>query len=124
MIYSTWRNQSYYSAEERVEGSPARFFAMKSQEIRDILRIADVKIACLEDDPTTIIGYCVLQNTHLYWIYVKPDYRLQGIAKLLVPKDIRTVPQKLTKMGAKLVEKKKLKRENDNGRNSEDRQEN
>jgi GNAT superfamily N-acetyltransferase len=122
MIYSSWRNQSYYSAEKKIEGSPTRFFAMKSQQIRDILIKANVKIACLEDDPSTIIGYCVNTGSHLNWVYVKPDYRLQGIAKLLVPKDTQTVSSDLTKTGAKIVEMKKLKKENDHGRNSEDRQ--
>jgi GNAT superfamily N-acetyltransferase len=107
-IYSTWRNQAYYSSLERPLGSPQVFFKRVSMIIFNILKEAKVRIACLQEDPNTIIGYSVSTGDHLNWIYVKEPYRNKGIASLLWPTEIKTVTCYLTKIGAKIADKKKL----------------
>lgn len=122
LVYSTWKNGSYYSSLKNPDESTFKFFPKKTQEIKAILETAKVNIACLSDSPETIIGYSVSRGTHLDWIYVKPEYRLQGIAKLLLPKNIDTYTSDLTFTGSKIVKKKKLKlKENEDGR-TENRQ--
>lgn len=116
-IYSTWRNSAFFSASNPSTISPTKFFTNKSREIKDILSKANIKVACLEDSKETIIGYSVSRGTHLDWIYVKPAYRMQGIAALLIPKDMKTVTSDLTKTGEKIVKLKNLKKENEDGRN-------
>lgn len=47
-----------------------------------------VKIACLSDDPDTILGYSILSKdfTTVHWVYLKKDWRSKfGIFKQLVP---------------------------------------
>lgn len=121
-IRSSWSNASYFSALIKKKEEAPIYVERKYNEIKDILSYADIKVACLEDSRSTIIGYCVTTGTHLNWIHVKVSYRLQGIAKLLFPKGIESVTDDVTKSGNRIVQKKKLKKENDNGRNSEDRQ--
>lgn len=107
-IYSTWRNQAYYSALMKPEGNPTVFFKRVSRIIQNILKSAQVRIACLYDDPHIIIGYAVYTGDHLNWIYVKQEYRNKGIASMLWPKEIKTVTCYLTKIGAKIADKKNL----------------
>lgn len=123
-IYSAWRNNSYYSAVKKPEGAPSAFFTRQSQKIKKILEKALIKIACFQDTPTVIVGYSVSTGTNLDWIFVKPDYRLKGIGKLLMPKDIKTVSKEdLTKIGRNIVEKKNLKfKGEENGRNRQENQ--
>jgi hypothetical protein len=87
---------------------------MQTAKIKDILKDAEVRIACLEDAPEVIVGYSVFSGTHLYFIYVKDGFRLKGIGALLAPKKIDTVSKELTKVGRIIVNKKNLK-ENDHG---------
>lgn len=111
-IYATWRNSSYFGSGMHKEHAD-RFFKKLTLKIRQTLRNALVFIACLEDDPMTIIGYSVSTGTHLDWIYVKPGeddcFRKKGIATMLMPKTIETVTDQLTKVGREIVDKKNLK---------------
>ena len=118
MIYSTWRNSSYYSAVSRPEMPTNEAFRIKTIEIKNIMTNCEAKVACLKDSPDTIIGYSIWDDKHLYWVYVKPEYRRQGIAKRLVPKDIETIPEELTALGERIAEKKPFKKEKKHGRNS------
>lgn len=111
-IYSTWRNSSYYGSGVH-QGGADKFFKKQTAKIKQILKDALIFIACLEDDPMTIIGYSVTTGTHLDWIYVKPGeddcFRKKGIATMLMPKTIQTVTHQLTKIGREIVIKKNLK---------------
>lgn len=108
-IYSSWRNAACYgtarAAQQKVDSD---FFKQKTVSIRNILKTATVRIACLEDDPMTIVGYSVTRDAHLEFIYVKIEFRGKGIATLLMPKDVRTVTPDLTKIGAIIAQKKGL----------------
>jgi GNAT superfamily N-acetyltransferase len=107
-IYATWRNSAYYGVPRGTEDAK-EFFADLTQKIKDILPGAKVRVACLEDDPSTILGYSVATGTHLDWIYVKVEYRHMGIGNMLMPKDIETVTDRFTKIGRVIFEKKNLK---------------
>ncbi len=107
-IFTTWRNSAYYGSGGHGE-SANRFFKKHTAVMKDILRVASVRIACLEDHPDTIIGYSVYTGNHLDWIYVKVDFRCKGIGSLLMPKNIESVTDPVTKIGHAIFEKKKLK---------------
>jgi len=67
---------------------------------------AIVKVACLSDDPDTIIGYSILSADYVtvHWVYVKSKWRLHGIAKRLVPEHPTAVSH-LTELGKTLLPK-------------------
>ncbi len=120
-VYATWRNSAFYGVPRRTSEAKAlaekarvTFFKGMTRDIREILKSATVRIACLEDDPGMIVGYSVATGTHLNWIYVKVEYRLKGIGRMLMPKDILTVTSHLTKIGEVIVENKKLKTRGEN----------
>jgi hypothetical protein len=67
-----------------------------------------IKVACLKEDPTVIIGYVVLSRNHdniLHWAHVKKPFRGIGVAKDLTPKSVNTVTH-LTKPGVSILKKK------------------
>lgn len=123
MIYATWRNGRYYGMKdkhrEKHRGDSTIVFRRLTSEIAQAMNEAQVKIACLEDDPTIIVGYVVFHGNHLDWIYVKEDYRKQGVASLLIPKDIQTITATPTKLGSSLwAQKNKGKNHGSEGRAS------
>ncbi len=107
-IYASWRNAAYYGSDERDDDAKG-FFKRQTVFIRDVLKKATVLIACVEDAPEVLLGYAVFTGNHLHWVYVKLEFRARGIGAALVPKDIETVSPYLTKIGAVIVEMKKLK---------------
>lgn len=109
IVYATWRNAAFYGSIKEPTLPAIRFFKTKTVEIKHIIKKSEITVACFEDDEDMIIGYSVYADTHLHFIYVKADYRGKGIGKLLMPKNIETVSSDLTKIGATLVDKKKLK---------------
>lgn len=46
-----------------------------------------VKIACLPDEPSVILGYSVLSGDYqtVHWVYVKQAWRKKGIGRTLTP---------------------------------------
>lgn len=131
-VFTSWVQSSYYShypkfpnlySIEKETKRSREFFKNKSRHINYILPMGDIKIACLKETPMVIIGYSVSFDKHLWYMYVKGDYRRQGVGTLLMPKDIETVSSSLTGIGKTIVTKKNLtlKGEHD-GRNYEDRQ--
>lgn len=105
-IYSTWRNQCFYGAPSPITQSPKIFFKRQTERITEILDRATTSVACLESDPDLVIGYSVFAGTHLYWVYVKKDYRNKGIGTLLCPKDIKSATLGQTELGNDLANKR------------------
>lgn len=108
-IYATWRNALWYD-EKRDDSRAPQFYKDASRFIKIMLQAptTNVRIACLESDPSTIAGYSIMSTTNLEWVYVKINYRKQGVAKLLIA-DLKTVSRPRTRIGISIVANKKLK---------------
>jgi len=67
-----------------------------------------IKVACLTDDPDTIIGYSILSSDYqtVHFCYVKSAWRLKGVGKSLVPQH-PTYVSHLTQLGKTLLSKLK-----------------
>lgn len=65
-----------------------------------------VKIACIKDDPNEIKGYSILVDNEraLMWVFVKKDWRKNGIGRALVPNTVVEVTN-LTPVGEAIMKK-------------------
>lgn len=104
-IFSSWRNALWY-AEDRDENLSNIFYRRANQEIKHLIKdfFTVVKIACLSDDHDQIVGYSVMRKDNLEWVYVKKDYRKQGIARLLA-KGFKTISEPFTIEGRSIATK-------------------
>lgn len=52
-----------------------------------IVEGAQIKIACLLDEPDTFVGYSILSPNFqtVHWVHVKKDWRKLGVARMLLP---------------------------------------
>lgn len=68
-----------------------------------------INVACLKDDPNTVLGYAIYSKYQMYdtlhWCFVKKQWRGIGIAKDLIPKDVKSVTH-LTKVGVSVIKRK------------------
>ena len=105
-IYSTWRNSLFYDKKRNPSTAPT-FFKAANRQLHEVLSSPSVRVnvACLEDDSDHIIGYAVLADTNIEFVYVKKDYRGNGIASVLT-KGFSTVSNPQTKIGKAIVQKK------------------
>lgn len=83
-IYSTWTKYSWYSPKRPILIGKKRYFKEKNEEIKAVLTEGIVKIACMQDDPSLIIGYIVVKDRKIAWICVKKDYHNQGVDAMLI----------------------------------------
>src|SRR4051812_44425192 len=83
-IYSTWVRYSWHSPLEPHKVSKQQYFKDKAEEIKEILTIADVNIACLKTGTFFILGYIVVKDGEVVWTCVKKSYHGQGIDQLLL----------------------------------------
>jgi len=83
------------------------YFNAYSTYINNILNDDEtsVSLAVLYDEPDVALGFSVLTDMCLHYIYVGQDYRRQGIGTGLLPTNIREISH-LTKIGLELWPKK------------------
>lgn len=97
LIYSTWLLGLRHGNDWFLSIDKDLFFQRYKKIIEAILAVANVRIACLNDDPDVIIGYSVSRGKYLDWVFVKRSWRRLGVSKILIPPDITTVTH-LTRM--------------------------
>ena len=84
-IYATWPKSVYYSGiNTNTDTNRRLWFDEFHQYMQNLLPEAEIKIACLQEDKDFILAYSIVAGRTLQFIYVKDDYRKQGIAKLLL----------------------------------------
>lgn len=69
-------------------------------------RKAVIKVACLKEDPSVILGYSILSTDYqaVIWTFVKTPWRKRGIARSLVPQ-YPVACTHLSKLGQSLMSK-------------------
>lgn len=104
-IMSTWLIGLFYGKSWYSEVPKAVFMKNYHKVIEFILSKSKVKIACLKDTPYVILGYAVMNDSVLHWVFIKKSWRGIGLAKDLIPSSINTVTH-LTKVGLSIIKKK------------------
>lgn len=106
-IYASWLRGLYYGSDFYRE-IPKNIFMAAYHTILERLLTAPgtvIRVACLKDDPETILGYAVARRsqgiTVMDWLFVKSSWRNIGIGKSLVPPNLGAVTH-LTKVGKAL----------------------
>ena len=108
-VFASWRNSIWFD-KERNESVASEFFRLANREMKNLIAQPNckIKIACAKDDSTFIIGYSVMCDETIEWVYVKEKYRNKKIASLLVA-GFNTVAEPSTIIGESIVRNKKLK---------------
>lgn len=93
-IYSTWLNSYRYDSDLGRSCKNSGFYPAYTKVLDDILMQPGTKIrvACMNEDDFVIFGYGVFgygQNERepqfiIHYLFVKPDFRLKGIANSLM----------------------------------------
>jgi GNAT superfamily N-acetyltransferase len=68
-----------------------------------LLERIPVTVAYATVAPTEILGWVCADATCLHFIYVKPVYRRQGIARALVPESVKTYSHPPCRTGEKFL---------------------
>jgi GNAT superfamily N-acetyltransferase len=122
-VFSTWRNSVWFDKKERLDAAAASFFKETSKKIKRLIKQpkANLRIACLSTDRDHIIGCALKIGSCLEWIYVKKDYRGQGIGNLLAG-EFSEISRPVTEIGLAIQKKKnfKIKGEKNNEEKSGD----
>lgn len=110
-IMSTWLRGMYHGDSWFSQVPKNIFMECYHRVLENLLARPEtkVKVACLKDDPSVILGYSVFRNiqnvTILDYVFVKFAWRTIGIAKSLIPENLYAVTH-LTKAGASIRKSK------------------
>ena len=108
-IFSTWLRVLRYG-NKAFKAIPSReYYTEMHKAIEIVLKGAEtvVNVACLRNDPDTILGYSVTGPLMLHWVFVKKAWRGIRIGSDLVPSNIVMVTN-TTEAVNKFVEESKL----------------
>lgn len=92
-VYSTWLQNLRHSNDWFKLIDAEVYYPVYHKVVERILETPFVrlKVACLKEDPTVILGYSVSNQDTLHWVHVRKSWRSIGIAKSLVPSSVKTV---------------------------------
>jgi hypothetical protein len=103
-IFATWI-QGYQGGHQWFRKVPRKLFWEQYKPVVEaLLKSRDVKVACLKEDPDTIVAYCVYKGERVDWIHVKENWRKIGIAKDLLPVNFSSVSH-LTNVAFEILKK-------------------
>lgn len=105
-VYATWLKGLRYGNDWFLLIDQDVYFKHYHDVIETILSRPNtaIRVACLVEDPSVIIGYSVYEGPVVHWAFVKKPWRKIGICKDLMPSRITTVTH-LTRTGASLLTK-------------------
>lgn len=100
MIYSDWLNSLRYLNDWFREIEQNIYFSTYHKIIEALLSRSEssVSLAVLEDDSDNCLGWSLCEGTTLHYVFVKRDFRGQGICRRLAPLEIEKITH-LTKPG-------------------------
>ncbi len=105
-IYSTWLKGLYYGYQWYSEIHKQVFMENYHRIIDFVLQkpTTTIKVACLKDTPSVILGYSVVTGnpSAVAWVFVKRKWRNIKLARDLVPPGI-TVATNITKVGRSIM---------------------
>jgi hypothetical protein len=106
-ILATWLRGLYYGDSWFSAMKKDTFMQVYHQIVQQILEKEGIKIkiACLKEDPSVILGYVVHSSHAVHWLFVKKAWRNIGLASDLLPETVKIVTH-LTKVGL-IISKRK-----------------
>jgi hypothetical protein len=81
-IVDSWMLSYRPSAVARDAGGA--YIRGQKAKIRRLLSRANILVACLPEDPETILGWSATEATVVHFVYVKREFRRLGIASSLL----------------------------------------
>ena len=84
IIYDTYPKGVYYGFCQPIHTPKHQWFAEFFKQMQDQLKNSSVLIAVGKDNPNVIFGYAIITGKALEFVYVKEEFRKQGIARLLL----------------------------------------
>jgi len=106
LIYSSYPKGVYYGSFTPIDTPKDKWFKAFYIEMQDQLKTSTVSIACMSDNEDVIIGYSIVTGTCLEFVYVKEQFRNQGIARLLLKNHPIEQYKNVTKVGHAILQKK------------------
>lgn len=107
-IYATWLKGLRFGNDAYGLIEQDSYFRNFHKIIENILQRPStfIAVACLSDDPSTILGYSVREGEDtVHYIHVKKAFRNFGVARALCPTDVKRVTH-VTKMGWNILKEK------------------
>src|SRR6267142_2498423 len=106
-IYSTWL-RGLYHGNDWFKCIPSDIYFRHYEAILDVLfqkPSVKVSVACLKESPDVILGFSVFEANILHYIFCKFVWRNIGLARDLIPKDLKVVTH-LIRTGRAILESK------------------
>lgn len=110
LILSTWLKGNYFGNAYFLQVPSEVYYKEYAKHIIRVLGQSNViiQVACDKKDRSWIVGFAVVEAHALHWVYVKKDYRCNGVATLLLRGQEIKSTKSTTKVGKAITEYKRL----------------
>ncbi len=84
-ILSSWLRSYVGKGPDRADYDDARdMYADYAPVIRDLLARSTVLVACLADEPSSVVAWLAVEHDVIHYVLVKPRWRRLGVARWLL----------------------------------------
>jgi len=90
-IMDTWLKTLRVSNDLFKQIDKEAYYSNYPKVVHNLVHNCITTICCLRDDDDVILGYSCYTPTTLHWVFVKKQWRGNGIMKLLVNDDIKFI---------------------------------
>lgn len=106
-IFSYWLKSFRHGNPFIKKANPGAYYKHYHTYIENLLNKPDstIRLAVLSDDHDVVLGFSVVREDVLDYIFVQTNHRRQGIAKKLVPPGITTISH-TTQLATRIWQKK------------------
>lgn len=106
LILDTFAKGVYHGGINRPVGGKKSWFEEFHKYVLELLDNADIFIACSDFDQSHILGYAIIEDRCLEYVYVKEWYRNNGIASLLTHDRFNDINHaNITKAGQAIIDR-------------------
>lgn len=110
LVYATFLQGLYYGNDCLGMMPKGTFFEKYGKVLDQLFSRPEILVikAVLPDDEDIIIGYAIVEgNETLHWVYVKPAWRNEGVARKMVDQIKLEAVTHLTEVGKKILSNNK-----------------
>jgi hypothetical protein len=107
-IYSTWLKGVLHGNKHFEQVSRDVYFKQYTAYINKLMQHSETRVACLREDASVILAYCVINGPVVHWAYTKAGWRQQGIQTLLAGDNEFKIVSHITTLAAPIIKRKKL----------------
>lgn len=82
-LFATYLRNHWFSKDNKTTLAKETFMRIYHKRMEDLMKTVPIKVLCLTEDPTVILGYSIEEKQDKKFVYLKKAFRNLGLERML-----------------------------------------